>query len=54
MSGYAGIDNGFARFDHLRIPRSQMLSKFAQVTKEGTYVKPPHSKLSYGGVRSNK
>lgn len=27
-----------------------MLSKFAQVTNEGKYVKPPHAKLSYGGV----
>ena len=50
MNGYAGIDNGYARFDHVRIPRSQMLSKFAQVTREGKYVTPPHSKLSYGGV----
>lgn len=52
MSGYAGIDNGFARFDHVRVPRAQMLSKFAQVMKDGTYVKPPHAKLSYGGVSS--
>ena len=50
MSGYAGIDNGFARFDHVRVPRAQMLSKFAQVMKDGSYVKPPHAKLSYGGV----
>lgn len=27
-----------------------MLSKFAQVTKDGGYVKPPHAKLSYGGM----
>lgn len=27
-----------------------MLSKFAHVTKEGKYVKPPHAKMSYGGV----
>ncbi|KAH8114987.1 acyl-CoA dehydrogenase/oxidase C-terminal [Phellopilus nigrolimitatus] len=50
MGGYAGIDNGYARFDRLRIPRFQMLSRFAQVTKEGNYVKPPHAKLSYGGM----
>ncbi|OCB91493.1 peroxisomal oxidase [Sanghuangporus baumii] len=50
MGGYASVDNGYARFDHLRIPHSQMLSKFAQVTKEGKYIKPPHSKLSYGGM----
>lgn len=50
MGGVIGVDNGFARFDHVRIPRENMLSKFAQVTAEGKYVQPPHAKLSYGGV----
>lgn len=27
-----------------------MLSGFAQVTDEGKYLRPPHAKLSYGGV----
>ncbi|GAA5955639.1 hypothetical protein JCM3765_001809 [Sporobolomyces pararoseus] len=44
------LDNGWARFDHVRIPRSHMLSRFAQVTEDGQYVKPPHSKVSYGGM----
>ncbi|KAF9262889.1 peroxisomal oxidase [Marasmius fiardii PR-910] len=50
MGGYSANDNGFARFDHVRIPKSHMLSKFAQVTDQGTYVKPPHAKVSYGGM----
>ncbi|KAI0742970.1 acyl-CoA oxidase [Daedaleopsis nitida] len=50
MAGYAAIDNGFARFDHVRIPREQMLSAFASVTPDGQYVQPPHAKLSYGGM----
>lgn len=50
MAGYASTDNGFARFDHIRIPKENMLSKFAQVTDEGEYVQPPHAKISYGGV----
>ena len=50
MGGFAAVDNGFARFDHLRVPRWHMLSKFAHVTREGKYVQPPHAKLSYGGV----
>ena len=29
--GYNGVDNGFLRFDHVMVPRSAMLSKFAQV-----------------------
>lgn len=50
MAGYASTDNGYAIFDHVRIPRDNMLSKFAQVTEDGQYVQPPHAKLSYGGV----
>ncbi|GAA5931019.1 uncharacterized protein JCM15063_002522 [Sporobolomyces koalae] len=44
------LDNGWARFNHVRIPRSHMLSRFAQVTEAGQYVKPPHSSLSYGSM----
>jgi len=46
----AAHDHGFARFDHVRIPRANMFSKFAEVTKEGSYIQPPDAKLSYGGV----
>ncbi|KAG2354563.1 peroxisomal oxidase [Suillus spraguei] len=48
--GMAAQDQGFARFDHVRIPRTNMFSKFAEVTAEGSYIQPPHAKLSYGGV----
>ena len=51
MGGYDVVDNGFARFERVRIPKWHMLSKFAQVTDDGKYVKPPHAKISYGGVR---
>lgn len=46
------VDNGWARFNSVRIPRSQMLSRFASVDPKdgGTYITPPHSKLSYGGM----
>ncbi|KAF5353255.1 hypothetical protein D9756_008030 [Leucocoprinus leucothites] len=50
MGGFAATDNGFARFNHVRIPRAHMLSKFAQVTDDGQYIQPPHAKLSYGGM----
>ncbi|KAF9450509.1 peroxisomal oxidase [Macrolepiota fuliginosa MF-IS2] len=50
LGGFAATDNGFARFDHVRIPKTQMLSKFAQVADDNTYVRPPHAKLSYGGM----
>ena len=44
------LDNGFMRLNHVHIPLSAMLSKFASVTAEGKYNVPVHSKLSYGGV----
>ncbi|THH13177.1 hypothetical protein EW146_g7008 [Bondarzewia mesenterica] len=50
MGGWANMDHGFAHFDHIRIPRGNMLSQFAEVTKEGKYVRPPHAKMSYGGM----
>src|SRR5258705_8911499 len=50
MRGYASTDNGFARFEHVRIPKENMLSGFAQVTDDGQYLPPPHKKIGYGGV----
>ena len=35
--GYNGKDNGWATFDQVRIPRDQMLQKFIQVDREGTF-----------------
>eukprot|EP01099_Mayorella_cantabrigiensis_P001461 TRINITY_DN1639_c0_g3_i1.p1 TRINITY_DN1639_c0_g3~~TRINITY_DN1639_c0_g3_i1.p1 ORF type:complete len:692 (-),score=149.44 TRINITY_DN1639_c0_g3_i1:253-2328(-) len=46
--GYSTMDNGFLRFDNVKIPRNALLMRFSQVTPEGEYIKPPHSKVSYG------
>ncbi|XP_039122296.1 peroxisomal acyl-coenzyme A oxidase 1-like [Dioscorea cayenensis subsp. rotundata] len=35
---YNSMDNGVLRFDHVRIPRDQMLMRVSQVTKEGKYL----------------
>lgn len=35
---YNTMDNGVLRFDHVRIPRDQMLMRVSQVTKEGKIV----------------
>ncbi|KAF6165999.1 hypothetical protein GIB67_012896 [Kingdonia uniflora] len=35
---YNTMDNGVLRFDHVRIPRDQMLMRVSQVTREGKYV----------------
>ena len=47
--GYNGVDNGFLRFDHVRVPRDAMLMRYSSVDKDGTYVPPPaqNSKASY-------
>lgn len=43
----ASVDNGWARFNRVRVPRSHMLSRFAQVdpVDGGRYIKPPHAKV---------
>ena len=47
--GYAEMDNGFLKFNHVRIPRDNLLMRFSQVLPDGTYVPPKaSSKLSYG------
>ncbi|KAI9720645.1 MAG: hypothetical protein M1812_002825 [Candelaria pacifica] len=46
-AGYNGTDNGYATFDHVRIPRTQLLMGFSKVLRDGTYIKAPHDKLAY-------
>lgn len=41
-------NNGYLGFENVRIPRTQMLMKNNQVLEDGTYVKAPSSKLTYG------
>lgn len=50
LGGYDHVDNGWARFNHVKIPLNQMLCRFAQVSPEGNYTTPPHAKLAYGGM----
>ncbi|KAK0142698.1 Peroxisomal acyl-coenzyme A oxidase 1 [Merluccius polli] len=46
--GFDAIDNGYLKLEHVRIPRENMLMKYAQVNPDGSYVKPLSSKLTYG------
>lgn len=46
--GMKSVNNGYLGFDHVRIPRKNMLMKNAQVLTDGTYVKSPSSVLTYG------
>ncbi|XP_045145944.1 peroxisomal acyl-coenzyme A oxidase 2 isoform X2 [Echinops telfairi] len=40
-------DNGFLRLDHVRVPRENMLSRFAQVLPDGTYTKLGAAQSNY-------
>ncbi|KAM8878434.1 peroxisomal acyl-coenzyme A oxidase 1 isoform 1-T1 [Spinachia spinachia] len=46
--GFSEVDNGFLKLENVRIPRENMLMKFAKVEPDGTYLKPPSAKLTYG------
>ena len=35
--GYNSIDNGYLMFDKVKVPRNAMLSRFAEITKEGDF-----------------
>jgi acyl-CoA oxidase len=37
--GYNNMDNGFAKFENVRIPRRNMAMRFAYVDEEGRYSK---------------
>ena len=46
--GYNAVDNGFLRFDHVRVNRNAMMMKHSQVDENGVYHPPPVAKAAYG------
>ncbi|KAF2200304.1 acyl-CoA oxidase [Delitschia confertaspora ATCC 74209] len=44
---YNGTCNGFATFNNVRIPRTDMLMGNSSVSRDGSYQQSPHAKLSY-------
>lgn len=38
--GLNGVDNGKIWFDHVRVPRQNLLNRFAEVAEDGTYSSP--------------
>lgn len=50
LCAVAGVDNGYLRFDHVRVSRDAMLSKLAQIDDDGRYVVKPSTakKANYG------
>ncbi|KRT79485.1 hypothetical protein AMK59_7150, partial [Oryctes borbonicus] len=46
--GMNSTNNGYLGFENVRIPRIHMLMKNGKILKDGSYVKSPSSKLTYG------
>ncbi|KAF1332828.1 Acyl-coenzyme a oxidase, partial [Globisporangium splendens] len=45
--GFQSIDNGYCAFHNVRIPRENMMMRYAKVFPDGTFVKPKSDKLVY-------
>ncbi|KAF1319830.1 Peroxisomal acyl-coenzyme a oxidase, partial [Globisporangium splendens] len=48
--GFNSVDNGYAAFHNVRIPRENMLMRFAKVLPDGTFVKAKSDRLLYLGM----
>ncbi|BFZ11130.1 hypothetical protein BsWGS_14169 [Bradybaena similaris] len=48
--GIPNIDNGFLILKSVRIPRENMLMRYAQVLEDGTFVSPKNDRLMYGSM----
>ncbi|KAF4318000.1 hypothetical protein BBO99_00007342 [Phytophthora kernoviae] len=45
--GFQPIDNGYCAFHTVRVPRENMMMRYAKVLPDGTFVKPKSDKLVY-------
>ncbi|KAG6614606.1 Acyl-coenzyme A oxidase [Phytophthora cinnamomi] len=45
--GFNGVDNGYCAFHKVRVPRENMMMRYAKVLRDGTFVKPKSDKLVY-------
>eukprot|EP00750_Incisomonas_marina_P003038 INCI12816.5.p1 GENE.INCI12816.5~~INCI12816.5.p1 ORF type:complete len:755 (-),score=127.09 INCI12816.5:1697-3961(-) len=48
--GRNGLDNGWIQFDHVRVGRDALLSKYCQVTPAGSYSRSGSKQLAYGAL----
>ncbi|KAF1928514.1 acyl-CoA oxidase [Didymella exigua CBS 183.55] len=49
--GYASMDNGYMLFDHHRVPKSAMLSRYAEISEEvGVFTRRGHPAVVYGSL----
>ncbi|GMF32389.1 unnamed protein product [Phytophthora lilii] len=53
--GLQGVDNGWIQFDHVRIPRANMLRRYAQVSRDGKFSQTQHkAQLAYAALLVNR
>ncbi|KAH8370684.1 hypothetical protein KR093_004686, partial [Drosophila rubida] len=52
--GFVGVNNGFLGLKNVRIARTRMLMRHAQVHSDGTYVKSPADVLTYFAMVSTR
>jgi len=45
--GYNSIDNGYLMFHQVKVPRSALLSRFTEITKEGNFELRSDPRLLY-------
>jgi acyl-CoA oxidase len=45
--GFNYVDNGYVSFDHVRIPRTHLLSRYCDVDKEGTFAMKGDYRMIY-------
>ena len=48
--GFSSQDNGYLRFNQVKIPRRNMLMRFSQLDRDGHFHHPPHNKLAYSAM----
>ncbi|XP_048781300.2 peroxisomal acyl-coenzyme A oxidase 1-like [Ostrea edulis] len=46
--GFGTNDNGYLKLTDVRIPRENMLMRYAKVLEDGTYIQPANQKIGYG------
>lgn len=45
--GYNTMDNGYLSFDNVKIPRTNLLSRFVEIDKEGSFTLKGDSRMVY-------
>lgn len=48
--GLHGVDNGWIQFNHVRVPRFNMLRRYAHVTREGKFVQTHKAQMAYAAL----